>query len=64
MTKWARAYDKWSNKIKVDANFSWWTPWWVGALFTLGYADPQFEGILDLIGFFIIWPIILGEAMR
>ena len=64
MSDWSKAYDKWSDKVKVDANFSWWVPWWVGALFTIGYADTQVSGLWEILVFFATWPIFLGEAMK
>ena len=64
MDDWIGAYDKWSKKIKVDANFSWWTPWWAGAMFTYSYASPELNGVWELFVFFATWPILLGEAMK
>lgn len=64
MSSLGRAYDKWTDKIKVDTGFSWWTPWWAGWMFTIGYVDPQWDGLWFFIKFILLWPIYLGEALR
>ena len=54
-----------NRKYKVE--FSWIIPWLIGFLFTVGYVViPEglnfFEQCISILGYWFLWPIILGCA--
>ena len=54
---------RYGEKIKVDANFSWYWPWLWGLLFTVGFVDPNLESFWNWLVFLLVWPVYLGEAV-
>lgn len=61
------------KEIKVKSEFSWVVVWLMGYLFTVGYVGTEalitessawWYRALEMIMVYLVWPMILGDAIR